>query len=112
MSLIPIEVPEIYKLTIFILAIIGWFTFIIILILIILNKNPIHPLYPDIYTKIDIKKREIYIKMSDEKIESTVSNTISNLSILGSIYGIMFALIISEKSSLIFISWSFLLWWC
>ncbi|MCD4765975.1 MAG: hypothetical protein K8R34_05645, partial [Methanosarcinales archaeon] len=53
-----------------------------------------------------------YSKKTDEEMEGTVNGVINVLAVLAGVYGIMFALIISDKASLVFVSWSFLIWCC
>lgn len=58
-------------------------------------------------------RREItspYSGVSEQTLDGIASRLINVLEVLASIYGILFALIISEKASLIFTTWTFLIW--
>lgn len=103
----------------FILSLLGWFGIIIILLSkkasflkkfanIIIegtrksgakNKNNIVWQIPTKYSQI-----------SDKDLDDVASKIINVLALLAGIYGILFALIISDKASLVFISWSFSIW--
>ena len=51
-----------------------------------------------------------YNEKTDEEMEGAINRVINVLAVLAGVYGIMFALIISDKASLVFVSWSFLIW--
>lgn len=105
----------------FILSLIGWLGLLIILLSkkIILFKK-----FADIFIEwlkriaTQTKKyREFmwqiptaYAQITDEKMEDVAPMIINVLAVLAGIYGILFALIISEKASLVFVSWSFSIW--
>ncbi len=48
-------------------------------------------------------------KMKEERINEMASDVISALAVLGGTYGVLFALVISEKASLTFSSWAFVI---
>lgn len=51
-----------------------------------------------------------YAQISDKELDDIASKIINVLAVLAGIYGILFALIISDKASLVFISWSYSIW--
>jgi len=88
---------------VYLLAITGWVIFYL------LSKGIDHN---EIFAKASENVKRSYENISNEDLITMYSSAINAISILGGIYGVMFALIISEKSNLIFISWSFFVWCC
>ena len=52
----------------------------------------------------------MYNEKTDEEMEGVINRVINVLAVLAGVYGVLFALIISDKASLVFVSWSFLIW--
>ena len=107
-----------------VLPFIGWFVLIVIFIYNNSNKNKSISKIVDILSislqhfknpyesENELNVSTPYDKKTDEEMEGIINKVINVLAVLAGVYGIMFALIISDKASLVFISWSFLIWCC
>ena len=108
-----------------VLPFIGWF--VIIVIFIYNNSNKKKKRFSKIVDILSISLQHLkspyesenelnvstpYDKKTDEEMEGTINGVINVLAVLAGVYGILFALIISDKASLVFVSWSFLIWCC
>jgi len=51
-----------------------------------------------------------YDELKEDEVDKIVSNIIGVLTVVGATYGILFALVTSEKASMAFSSWAFVIW--
>jgi len=52
----------------------------------------------------------LYDGIGEDALDKIVSNIIGVLTVVGATYGVLFALVVSEKASLAFSSWAFVIW--
>jgi hypothetical protein len=107
-----------------VLPFIGWF--VVIVIFIYNNSNEkksiskivdilsisLQHFYDPSESENELNVSTPYDKKTNEEIEGIINRAINVLAVLAGVYGILFALIISDKASLVFVSWSFLIWCC
>jgi hypothetical protein len=51
-----------------------------------------------------------YDGLKEDEVDRIVSNVIGALTIVGATYGVLFALVVSERASMAFSSWAFVIW--